>query len=215
MKVIKAMKSNLFLFSRSSLPYIAGSFAVFLIFSILDLELLAILSIAFMFFAAYTFRNPQREYRTFETNSVVSPVDGTVINVEEIEDDSYAYKIVIESSYTDISILRAPLDAKVVSLSVQRGTRVSSKSKLFYDLNENALLTIADKDGHEIQISHRLTQSFAPLMFDIANNDELVKLSPYGVMLCGITEIYLPKGFKSSVASGAKVFASETLLGHF
>lgn len=199
---------------KNSLPYIAYSFAAFIIFLILDLEFLAVAAFGFMIFCVYIFRNPLREYFSVEERNVMSPVDGTVVKVDNLNDYEYMYKIVIDSGYLDVSILRAPLNAKVNLLRMQRGTRVSKKSKLFYDLNENIALSLVDSAGHNIKIVHRLKQSFAPLMLDIPKNNELVKFSSYGVMLCGMTEIYLPKNFKFNIEAGTKVLASQTVLGH-
>jgi phosphatidylserine decarboxylase len=130
------------------------------------------------------------------------------------ENDTYGYKVVIASSYFDVSVLRVPCNMTVTALKVQRGTRVAQKSKLFYDLNENAVINLSDSSGHSIQIIHRLTRSFAPLCLDISNNDKLVKLSHYGVMLCGVTELYFSKDFKSNITVGEKVSAAESILGH-
>lgn len=209
------MKNNLFIFTKHSLPYIGYSFLAFVIFAILDLDFFAFVALVFMLFSAYTFRNPEREYSSFQANSVTSPVDGNVVAIKELNDSEYSYKIDVDSSYFNVSFLRVPLNAKVEKLAVYRGTRVGRNSKLFNDLNEYAELLLSDKQANKIKIVHKVKQSFAPLFMDISYNDELTKCSRYGVMLNGVSSIYVPKSFKINVVLGDKVKASESLLGYF
>ena len=195
--------------------YLAYTFAFALLFTILDLELFALVAFAFMLLAAYAFRNPPKIVQNFETDALLSPVDGKVVSVEEIEDAAFGYKVVVASSYRDVSLLRAPMKASVLDVSVHRGTRLAKGSKLFYDLNENGSITFEDEAGHSIKIEHRLTRSFAPLYIDVVKYETVEKGTPYGVMLSGETTIYLPKSFKLNVNAAAQLSASETLLGYF
>jgi phosphatidylserine decarboxylase len=211
----KVMKNNLFILTKHSLPYIGYSFLAFVIFTILDLDFFAFVALVFMLFSAYIFRNPEREYPSFQENSITSPADGNVIAIKKLTDSEYSYRIDIDSSYFDVSFLRMPLNAKVEKLAFYRGTRVSRNSKLFNDLNEYTELLLSDKQANKIRIVHRLKQSFAPLFIDVLHNDELMKCSRYGVMLNGISSIYVPKSFRVNVVLGDRVKASESLLGYF
>lgn len=205
----------LFLFHKHSLRYLAYAFAFTLLFAFLDLELFALVAFAFMLFAAYAFRNPPKIVQNFETDALLSPVDGKVVSVEEIEDAAFGYKIVIESSYKDLSILRAPMKAGVSDLTLVRGTRVAKSSKLFSDLNEYGVISFTDESGRSVKVEHRLTRSFAPLIFDANKYETLEKGASYGVMLSGVTTLYLPKSFKLNVNAATQVSAAETLLGYF
>ena len=209
------MENNLFILHKHSLKYIAYSFLAFFLLLILDLELLAIAAFGFMLLSAYVFRNPEKSLVSYEKDALLSPVDGRVVKIEEIEDESYAYKIEVESGYFDLSILRVPLNATVEEVELFHGTRVSKKSKLFKELNEYAKLELLDKEGHKVKIIHRLERSFAPLYIDIFQGQELHKAARYGVMLNGTTTIYLPKAFKLNVNVGNQLSATETLLGYF
>lgn len=209
------MNNNLLIFNKHSLKYVGFSFLAFVIFLIIDLDLFALVTFAFMVFSAYVFRNPEKLLLSDEHNSVVSPVDGTIIDIEDIEDAQYAYKVDINSNYFDVSFLRAPFNAKVESLNIVRGARLGKNSKLFESLNEYVNLVFIDNNDNKIKVVHKLTRSFAPLFLDIAVNDALIKSSSYGVMLSGVTTIYLPHSFNLDTKVGNKVSASETLLGSF
>jgi phosphatidylserine decarboxylase len=83
------MNSNLFILHQHSRKYIGFSFVAVILFLLLDLDLFALVTFVFMAFAIYSFRNPEKSFFSYEKNSVVSPVDGTIIAVEEIENSEY------------------------------------------------------------------------------------------------------------------------------
>lgn len=209
------MENNLFILHKHSFKYIAYAFVAFLVLSMLDLELLAIAAFVFMLFSAYIFRNPEKSFSSHEENALLSPVDGKLLSIQEIEDDTYGYKIEVESGYRDVSILRVPFNATVQKIELFKGTRVSKKSKLFEALNEYAVIELADEQENKIKLIHRLERSFAPLYIDIIEGEKVHKASRYGVMLNGVTTIYLPKAFKLNVNVGNQLSGSETLLGYF
>ena len=208
------MDNNLFILHKHAIKYIAYAFIAVILFLILDLGLLAVVAFVFMLLSAYVFRNPEKSIQDYEKNAFVSPVDGTVLDVEYLEDDIFAYKVTIASSYQDISILRVPYNAKIQNLTFVKGSRLAKDAKLFDALNEYASFELVDDDNHIVKIVHKLSRSFAPLFLDIKNNEELIKGERYGTMLSGITTIYLPKSFKLHLTAGTKVSASETLLGY-
>ena len=113
----------------------------------------------------------------------------------------------------DVSLLRSPINATIESLQLYNGTRVSKTSKHLETLNENVEITFVDKKNHKIKVKHTLTQSFAPLMLDVMESQRLLKSSRYGVMVCGVTSIYLPSNVRVNVNLASEVKASQTLIG--
>jgi len=209
------MNNDLFILNKHSFSYLGYSFTAFIVLLVLDLEILAFFALIFFLFSAFVFRNPEKALNTFEENALLSLVDGTVTKIEEIEDSEYGYKLDITSNYMDVSILRVPFDAQVKSFNLIRGARLSQNAQNFSALNENAALVFENVSGQNIKVVHQLTQSFAPLFIDTAKGSSLAKTSRYGVMLCGVTTIFIPKSFKLNVQVTDKVSASETLLGYF
>jgi len=209
------MNNDLFILHRHSFSYLGYSFIAFIVLLVLDLEILAFFALIFFLFSAFVFRNPEKALNTFEENALLSLMDGRVTKIEELEDSEYGYKLDITSSYMDVSMLRAPFDAKVKSFNLKRGARLSYNAQNFSALNENIVLIFENKSGKNIKVVHRLTQSFAPLFIDTTEGSLLAKTSRYGVMLCGVTSIYIPKSFKLNVHVTDEVSASETLLGYF
>jgi len=209
------MKSNLLPVSSAGFKYIASAFLALIIFSIFDVEFLALISFIGMFAFGFIFRNPEREVPSFEKNSLVSPVDGNVISIEDIQDPEYAYKLEIDSTYLNVSVLRTPLDATLKSVVKRRGARLSSSSALSENINENAALIFTDKNSNSVKIIHTLKRSFDNINVDIKNYQNVKQASRYGVMINGTTTLYLPKNFRLNVTLDSELEGSQTLIGYF
>jgi len=209
------MKSNLLPISNAGFKYIAAAFLAFIIFSILDIEFLALISFVLMFAFGFMFRNPEREVPSFEKNSLVSPVDGSVISIEDIQDSEYAYKVEIDSTYLDVGVLRTPLDATLQSIVKMNGARLATTSSLSNDINENAELIFVDENSNSVKVVHTLTRSFDDISLDVKKSQNVKQASRYGVMINGKTTIYLPKNFRLNITLGSELIGSQTLIGYF
>lgn len=209
------MKNNLFIISNYGWGYVAAATVLTIVFSLLDCSFLAFISLLVTFVFLYLFRNPERELSIFDKNSILSPVDGVVSKISELDDPEYSYRVDIASSYLDISILRIPMSSKVESLQVRHGTRVSLKSKLFKDLNEQCEVVFVDEKGHRMKIVHTLTECFVPLMIDIIKSQPVHQTVRYGYMGKGVTSLYLPHNVRLNINLANELKASESLLGYF
>ncbi len=209
------MKSNLLPIAKEGWNYILSAILAFVIFSFLDLNFLEFISFLAIIFFIFVFRNPERENKIFQESSVTSPVDGIVTKIEELDDNEYGYKVDIDSSYFNVSLLRVPLTSSVTSLELRRGSRLSSLSHLSTLINENAEIVFSDKNSNSIKVIHRLNKSFKSIDIDAKKSQDLYKGSRYGLMINGITTIYLPKNFRLNISVGSNLIASEDLVGYF
>ena len=211
----KVMKNNLLPISSVGFKYVVSTFVGFVVFSMFDIDSLALLSLILMITFGFIFRNPEREVLSFEKNALLSPVDGNVISIDDIQDSEYAYKLEIDSSYFNVGVLRTPFDATLHSVIKRKGARLSSKSPLFKRVNENVELTFVDENSNSVKIVHTLKRSFDDITVDIKNAQSMKQSSRYGVMINGITTIYLPKNFRLNVTLGSELEGSQTLIGYF
>jgi phosphatidylserine decarboxylase len=170
-----------------------------------------------MMFFVYVFRNPERQNMLYQENSIVSPVDGTVVSIEELHgEENSGYKVEIEGTYLNVSLLRVPFTSSLEHIEIQRGARLSATSPLSKNINENAELIFADKrSSNKIKIIHKLKQSFETIDIDIIKAQDLLQGTRYGLMINGITTIYLPTNFRLNIGLGSELIASETLIGYF
>ena len=209
------MKNNLLPIAKEGWDYVFASFGVFIFFWIIDLEILQALSFIALILFILIFRNPERELPHFEAKSVLSPVDGRVIAIESLEEEKYAFKITVDSSYQDVGVLRSPITALAVESKKMHGSRLAQNSKLFHDLNEKLLVKFENDDGDILEVQHRLKQSFTSLDLDILKFKTLVQTQRYGFMAHGVTEIFLPYNFRLDVKVFDELKASESLVGYF
>lgn len=209
------MHSNLLPVAKEGWTYLAYASLAFILFTILDLEILSILSLLSIFLLIFSFRNPERELPVFEENSVLSPVDGKLISIDEYDDAKYRYKIAIESSLLDVAILRAPMNATVSSCVKKNGAKLNLDTKLATKINENASIIFEDSNQNSLKVSHLVKQSFCGVTLNNIKEKSFMQSSRYGVMLNGITYIYVPQNFRLNVKIGDSIQASKSLLGYF
>ncbi|MCW8895851.1 MAG: phosphatidylserine decarboxylase [Sulfurimonas sp.] len=209
------MKNNLLPIAKQGWGYTLGAILFFIIFAILDLGFLQFLAFIATAFFVFVFRNPEREHPYYQENSVVSPVDGVVSSIDEFKNDEYAYRLEINSTYLNVSQLRVPFSSTLHSIEKQNGARLSRFSSLSKSINENTELTFIDKNSNRLKIIHRLKQSFMGIDIKALKSQKLYQGSRYGLMINGVTTLYLPKNFRLNVNVGSELVASETLVGYF
>jgi len=209
------MQNNLFFIAQSGWRYIAYTTLAFVIFQTFDFEFLSVISFIILLGLLFLYRNPERVNSNYKKGSIVSPVDGIVKSIVELDDKEFAYKVEIDSSCFNVGILRTPCNASIQNIKIVRGTRISRKSKLFDILNEYALISFRDESGHELKIVHKLKQGFAPIDIDLISKQTLNQGSRYGVAINAVTWIYLPSNTRLNIKVAQELKGSETLLAYF
>jgi len=124
-------------------------------------------------------------------------------------------KITIDNTYLDTYLLRMPFNGLVSFIRSEKSARVSSKSSLFSEINENSEIIFQDTNKNELKIIHVLKQSITNLDINIIYNQKLLQGSRYGIMVNDMTNIYLPQNFRINLGVGSQVIASQTLVGYF
>lgn len=211
----KKMKNNLLPIAREGFNRIGFTILAFIICAILDFELLEFFSFLTLVFFIFAYRNPERSTPNFEQMSVVSPVDGVLLSIEELKNEEYAYKLEVNSSYLNVPLIRVPLSSTIENINVKHGTRLSRKSPLYKEINERVELIFQDENENKVKISHILKQSIDDIKINVRTKQKLVQGSRYGLMLNGITTIYLPQNFRVNVSVGQELKASQSLVGYF
>ena len=209
------MSNNLLPISKSGIKYMLYSFAIFTALSVFHFYTLALVAFTFIVFFAYIYRNPEREQNVFEQNSVLSPVDGFIISIEEIKDANYVYKVEVDNTYLDVAILRTPFDSVLSGVTVQHGARLSLGNSLGKKINENVELVFTNGEYQTKKIKHTLKQSVVPFSVYAKEGQKLRQAFRYGDMPNGITEMYIPRNFRLNMNVGDRLTASQTLIGYF
>lgn len=182
----------------------------FVLFLLLDLELLALGSALLLVLYFYLRRNPQPAITDYKPELYRAPVDGKVIAVVE---ENGEHRIDIESSYRDRAVLRFMNNATVTQIVLVHGSYLSKESPLFEKLNEYATVTFQEDDGTLYKVRHRVKNTPLPLELQLKEGQKSLQGMGYGFLCNSITSIYLPKTFHlATLQEGMHVVGGESIL---
>ena len=164
----------------------------------------------------YFFRNPERKIPADE-NLIVSPADGTVQDIVELEDDEFVKspckKVIIFLSVFDVHVNRSPIAGEIKLQKYVCGRfRPAYKDSVGFE-NERHLLGI---ENEKLRVT--VTQIAGILARRIVSwvtlDDKLEKGELYGLIRFGsCTEIVVPNNVEVLVQRGQKVRGGETVIG--
>lgn len=213
------MNSDTFIIARAGWSALGVAFAAFVLFTLLGAGFLQLLSFLAILFIGFIYRNPERIVPYYQPGSIVSVVDGSVTAIDTIETCELCkepcYKIEITSGCMDTSILRVPFESDVSDLKISRGARLDLKKPLAKELNEKATLKFTGSAGEQMFVEHQLELSPADIAINTNADHKHQQGARYGVMIKGVTTIYLPANCRISLHVGDTVSAGETLMGYF
>ena len=181
----------------------------------LDLDIVSFILFIGVSLLIYVYRNPKREITVLKKDSVLSPVDGKVISIKNINNTEYSYKIEIDSKFSNIGILRTPIAGTVVNIEILHGAMLSDNTPLSKKINEFSSIIIKDENLNSIKVEHLSKLSFEPISIDVHCEQKLACGARYGFMMNGITTIYMPKDSQINLSVGDDIIASKTVIGDF
>jgi phosphatidylserine decarboxylase len=162
------------------------------------------------------FRNPKRSVPE-DPRAVVSPADGRVVEVAEVEDPEgfvgKAWRIAIFLSVFDVHVNRAPLAAAVRAVR-RGGTRfLAAFRPEASGANVRLRLDLETPGGLRAALV-QITGLIARRIVCYANEgDPLVRGEPYGLICYGSrVELYLPVSSRIRVQAGDRVRGGESVL---
>lgn len=166
---------------------------------------LGLLVLPFLCFLFAFFRDPQRAIPT-DDGAMVSPADGTVLDILEIEQDELlggpAVRIGIFLSVFNVHVNRSPCDGKVVELRYKKGKFINAMHHNDASAeNESNTLVLADLDGMPIAVVRQIVGLIARRIVCTVRQGEAVgRGQRIGMIKFGSrTELYLPKRLEPSV----------------
>ena len=176
----------------------------------------AVLPLLLAGYFTYFFRNPSRTIPADE-RLLVSPADGTVVGVEDVEEDSYlnqkCRKIIIFLSIFDAHVNRAPLAGTIDFQQYTCGSfRPSYKVGVGY---ENDRFTIGSQSAHtDIMVTIIAGNLARRIVSWVTLGDELQHGQLYGMIKFGsCAEIYVRDNVEITVKKGDKVRGGESVIG--
>lgn len=204
---------------REGLPYavplmLAGLIGLWLAWGSLWVILPFAILIVGLFVVNF-FRDPPRRIPT-DAESIVSPADGVVVGVDQLEESQYydgpCQCIAIFLNIFNVHVNRMPDDATVTRIHYQPGRYVNAMSERAGRINESNNIWLDTPRGRLTvrQISGAVARR---IVCRCAEGDSLRKGDKFGMIKFGSrTELYLPVESEISVRPGDKVRAGSTVV---
>jgi phosphatidylserine decarboxylase len=179
------------------------------------------LPLLLILFTLYFFRNPSREI-VAEEDEILSPADGVVLTVEEVEENYYlhsaAIKVSIFLNIFNVHVNRAPVAGIIDYLYYKPGKFLPAFKSHASHLNERNYVGIRCENNPDFRLMVvQITGFIARRIVCWAKaGDQLRQGERFGMIKFGsCTEIYLPVGTKVLVEKGQKVRGGKTVIGRF
>lgn len=212
------MNQNQWPIVKEGFPFLIPIVLLTVILGIVGLKVWMALGILLSLFVAYFFRNPRRKIPNLQ-NIILSPADGKIIHVGEVEEDRFLkermLKISIFMSLFDVHINRAPVSGKVLErnyvpgrflvASVEKSSLLNEQNAVILETEEKLRILLVQIAGF---IARRIV-CYAKAG-DLLERGEILGLIRFGSRV----DLYLPFDVKPIVRVGQHVKGGESILGY-
>jgi len=181
------------------------------------LWIISILSLLTGLFIVFFFRNPKREV-VVSKNVILSPADGKVLSITEIDEPEFiggkAINVSIFLSLFNVHINRSPIEGTVRFHHYREGQMLPAFKSHASDINERNTIGIESTDGFKMLV-HQITGFVARrIVWWVKPGDALKRGERFGLIRFGsCTQIVVPIGTQISVIVGQKVHGGITIMG--
>jgi phosphatidylserine decarboxylase len=175
--------------------------------------------IGFIFIFNFFFlRDPERTTPEGD-NFVISPADGTVIKIAEVEEPEYFKEkvrlISVFMSVFNVHVNRIPIGGKIEYLDYKKGQYLAAFADKATEINERSIIGIKGEKGKVLfkQIAGILARR---IVYHLNKNDEVKAGNRFGLIRYGSRlDVYLPLSAKINVQLKQKVKSGSTILAEF
>lgn len=171
----------------------------------------------FLVFSLYFFRDPQRAVPT-DADVLISPADGTVIDIKTVTEDRYlqapAQRISIFMSVFNVHVNRSPLDGTIEFVQYNPGKFINAFKEKASEDNENLLVGIHAKQG-DLKIAVRFIAGLIArrIVFYKEKGDEVTQGERINIIRFGSrVDLFCPPDSEILVKNGQKVTAGVTVM---
>jgi len=202
-----------------ALPFVIIGLVITAIIYYLFGDKAAILPVLLVLFVLFFFRNPDRTV-VAAPEDVLSPADGVVLAVEEVEETRYlkgpAVKVSIFLNIFNVHVNRTPIAGSVEYVHYQPGKFLPAFKGHASSLNERNYVGIRSEHNPRMSLLVVQITGFIArrVVCWVKVGDTLQQGQRFGLIKFGsCTEVYLPQGSVILVEKGHKVKGGETIIG--
>lgn len=214
------------MFAKEGYALIAGSAFIALVVGGLGWRyggpigiIMMIFGVLVLGFTLYFFRDPTRIIPTVPTNTIMSPADGKVLLIDEIEEPLYfhgpALKISIFLSPLNVHVNRIPTDGIIEYDEYVSGEYLVAWHEKASELNERSQLGLMHPSGHKVLFKQIAGAVARRIVYHVSVGDSVKLGERFGIVKFGSRmDVIIPRGSQISVEIGDKVTGGQTILGY-
>ncbi len=212
--------------AKEGLPLILGTLGVTVVFALLGLlfrhtawwvlaSFMALLTVFNLFF----FRDPER-HPPEDPHAIVSPADGTIIEIKEVEEPQYfqgkVRQISIFLSVFNVHVNRIPISGKVEYVVYHPGKFLAAfKDKASTD-NEQTAIGISDPYGRRVLFKQIAGLIARRIICNVTEGQQVTVGQRMGLIRYGSrVDVFFDLSARVLVKKGQKVKGGETILARF
>jgi phosphatidylserine decarboxylase len=162
------------------------------------------------------FRDPHRTGSDKHVD-VLSPADGTVVQIKDVADGSVwpglTKQVSIFMSVFDVHVNRAPITGKIVHYRYNPGKKLAAMVEKSSTENEQNLIVVEDGRGHRLAFKQIAGLLARRIVFDKKEGDEIVRGERVGMIKFGSrVDMFFPADAKLLVNLKDKVKVGLTVV---
>lgn len=181
------------------------------------LKAILLFNFLFLLFSVYFFRNPIRVCveKSFDENILVSPSDGIVVDIADINDEYYSKKIAIFLSPLDVHVNWCPDTGMVENVKYRPGKFLVAFASKSSEINERNDIELICKNG-KLKVGQIAGFIARRICCWVKKGDNVLAGEKYGMIRFGSrTELFLPKNSEVFVKVGERVYGGQSAIGRW
>mgnify|MGYP006300100401 CR=1 FL=1 len=165
----------------------------------------------------FFFRDPDRVSPGGD-NLILSPADGKVVLIQEVEESEYIGKRVTQVSIflspLDVHVNRVPISGKLEYLNYFPGKYLMAWEDHASELNERAHFGVLHPSGTKMMFKQITGFLARRIVYHITEGDEIKAGERFGIMKFGSRmDLLLPENVSVRVKKGDRTVAGESVIG--
>ena len=205
--------------AKAGYPFIFAAAFATAVFALLGLIVPALIGLFATGFICFFFRDPDRVIPNVE-NAIVSPADGKVIAIENLEKsrfhDGACIKISVFMSVFNVHVNRIPFGGTIKKVDYFPGKFFSANLDKASRDNEHNAVYIETEGGTPICMVQIAGLIARRIICSVHQGHQVTKGQRMGLICFGSrVDIYLPADTRPEILPGDRVSAGTTILGRF
>jgi len=206
-----------FLVAREGVPFILIALAIAALVFLFAGPVAGAVSLLLPAFVTNFFRDPEREPPSGE-DLIVSPADGKVISIQEVDEARYLNKrmkrVCVFMNVFNVHVNRVPISGKINQVRYNPGKFLMGYAEKASLDNEQNAIVVEKSPGQEILFIQIAGLVARRIVCYLKGGERVTRGERFGLIRFGSrVDVYMPLETEIQVKLGDKVSAGESILG--